>query len=183
MGIKISDLAASTDPPNTEDLLPIVQGGVTKRTTLGALFTQLLSFTPSGAGAVAKTVEDKERDIVSGKDFKNTDGTQVAGNGVQDDTTGIQRALDTVHAEGCGMLYYSAGTYLTGEIDWPGNGIALLAAGSGYAYNTSATPRTIFKAKAGTINVFDLVQTGTSEDRTNNILMGFLVDGNSIATN
>jgi len=134
------------------------------------------SFTQSGTGAVARTVQDKERDIVSVKDFG------AVGDGVTDDTAAIQAALNAVNTGGFGHLYAPAGTYLTGEIDWPGNNITLRGAGSAYVYNSNASPRTIFKAKAATTIVFDLTQTGDSEDRKGNHLVDFAVDGNSIAT-
>ena len=101
--------------------------------------------------------------------------------GVADSTAAIQAALDYVHANGLGEVTVPAGTYLTGEITWPGNNITLRGAGSAYSYNTANTPRTIFKAKAGTTTVFNLVQTGTSEDRKGNHLVDFSVDGNAIA--
>src|SRR6267142_4851590 len=68
MGTKISAMAASTNPPNTTDLLAIVQGGATKRTTLGALFTQLLSFTQSGTLQSLGTVAGKLSESVSVRD-------------------------------------------------------------------------------------------------------------------
>src|SRR3990172_7238208 len=143
----------------------------------------LLEFLQSGAGTVPRKVQDKERDIVSVKDFKNDNGNQVKGDGVEDETTGIVAALTEIQNNSRGGLYFPPGTYLTGEQTMPGNNIAIIGAGSGYAYNTSATPRTIFKAKAGTTNVWNLVVTGTAEDRTNCLLTGFQVDGNSIAAN
>src|SRR3990167_4640788 len=127
-----------------------------------AVGASLVGFAQSGTapthGFASRTVQAKEMDVVSLLDFKNSGGGAVTLDGVTDNTTGLQSALDWVHSQAKGALYTPAGTCLTGEIDWPGNGIALLGAGSGYAYNSNATPRTIFKAKAGTTKVFDLVQ-------------------------
>ena len=147
--------------------------------------SSLVGFIQSGTGAIARTIEARLRDLVSILDFipvaehaaiaAQTSATTL--------TTYIQAALDAVHTDKRGGLYVPAGLYNTGEINWPGNNIALVGAGSGYGYNSNDTVRTIFKAVAGTTHVFDLVQTGTSEDRKNNLLMGFQVDGNAIATN
>lgn len=100
--------------------------------------------------------------------------------GTTDMTDAIQAALDQ-HAQGGAAVYAPAGTYLTGQIDWPANNLTLRGEASGFAYNTSAATRTIFKAKAATTIVFDLVQTGVAEDRTGNHLSDFKIDGNSIA--
>lgn len=100
--------------------------------------------------------------------------------GTTDMTAAIQAALD-VAAQGGLAAYAPAGTYLTGNINWPANNLTLRGECSGFAYNTSAATRTIFKAKTATTIVFDLVQTGTAEDRTGNHLVDFKVDGNSIA--
>jgi len=105
----------------------------------------------------------------------------ATGDGTTDDTTALQASLDYVHASTIGGLYVPAGTYLTGKLEWPGNNITLRGAGSAYSYNTSATPRSILKAKAATTIVLDLVQTGTAEDRTGNHIVDIGVDGNSIA--
>lgn len=101
--------------------------------------------------------------------------------GTTDMTDAIQAALDVAH-NGAGAAYGLGATYLTGTIDWPGNNITLKGAGSAYSYNTSASPKTVFRAKAATGIIFDLAQTGTAEDRTGNHLCDFEVDGNSIAT-
>lgn len=100
--------------------------------------------------------------------------------GTTDMTTAIQAALDVAH-NGVGVVRALAQTYLTGQINWPGNNLSLIGEGSAYSYNTSAAPKTVFKAKAATSIVFDLVQTGLAEDRTGNHLADFDVDGNAIA--
>lgn len=100
--------------------------------------------------------------------------------GTTDMTTAVQAALDVAH-NGAGKAIGLAETYLIGTINWPGNNLTLQGAASAYSYNTSASPKTIFKAKAATTIVFDLVQTGAAEDRTGNYLADFDVNGNSIA--
>jgi hypothetical protein len=59
-----------------------------------------LSFTQSGTGAVARTVESKQEDFVSVKDFG------AVGDGVADDLTAIQAALTASK-----FVYFPAGSY------------------------------------------------------------------------
>jgi hypothetical protein len=64
-----------------------------------------IDFIAAGSGAVTRTVESKLRDIVSVADF----GT--VGNGVTDDTTAIQNAIDAVGGRGGGVVYFPPGVY------------------------------------------------------------------------
>lgn len=101
----------------------------------------------------------------------------AVGDGVTDDTVAIQNALNYANTSGIGEIYAPAGVYLTGEIAWPGNSIALRGESCGYTYNSSGTPRTTFKAKAGCGTVFNLIQTGQIGDRTANYICDIQVDG------
>jgi hypothetical protein len=72
-----------------------------------------VSFAASGSGAPSspstRTVAVKLGEaVLSVKDCKNADGSTVAGDGSQDDTTGIQLALDTGRP-----VYFPPGTYKT----------------------------------------------------------------------
>lgn len=51
-----------------DELVPIVQSGVTKQTTVDS-FGPAIPYTPAGTGAVATTVQSKLRETVSVKDF------------------------------------------------------------------------------------------------------------------
>lgn len=63
-----------------------------------------LSFTQSGTGAVARTVDSRLKDAVSVKDFG------AIGNNTADDTAAIQAAVTAVAAAG-GTVFFPAGTY------------------------------------------------------------------------
>jgi hypothetical protein len=62
-------------------------------------------FSQAGAGAIARTVESKLRDVVSVKDFG------AVGDGVTDDTTAIQAALDA-GGSNAWSLYFPKGVYI-----------------------------------------------------------------------
>ena len=107
----------------------------TTETTTGTSSTKLMTprrtklsiqsglwFTQTGTGATARTLPAKAKDIVSVKDFGAT------GDGVTNDTTYIQNAINT----GATLVFFPAGTYmidatgLTGYSDqtWRGDGFA-----------------------------------------------------------
>jgi hypothetical protein len=64
--------------------------------------SDLGAFTPSGAGGVQRTVENKLRDVVSVKDFG------AVGDGVADDTAAINAAIAASN-----VVFFPAGTYLS----------------------------------------------------------------------
>jgi hypothetical protein len=186
MPVKISQLPASTNPPNTADLLPIVQGGVTKQTTLGALFTQLLGFLPSGTaptyGWATRTAAAKMGDVVSIKDFKTSAGVAVAGDGIQDDYTGIQAALDWAKARNGATIWFPRGTYLcTAQLSLGGTqGIVFkgetsssqLTGGATITYNGTATP---FIYLGTPTAIAGLILDGVNIQYTNAAFTGTLV--------
>jgi hypothetical protein len=83
-----------------------------------------VTFLQAGTGAVPRSVQSKERDIVSVKDFG------AIGDGVNDDTAVIQAAVTSM-SEG-GILYFPPGKYrLTDEITIPPYGGLILQGGGG----------------------------------------------------
>lgn len=115
--VKISQLPAASQPLSGNELIPMVQDGVTVTTTVGATYSNpagasLVGYAPAGIGAVATTVQTKLRETVSVKDFG------AVGDGVANDTTAVDRAFTR-----CGItgqkLYVPAGTYLlSSTITW-----------------------------------------------------------------
>ncbi len=74
-------------------------------------------YVPAGTGAVESTVQTKLRESVSVKDFG------AVGDGVTDDTTAIQAAIDafpvdgTTKIGGC-TLFFPRGTYMVSTLTW-----------------------------------------------------------------
>jgi hypothetical protein len=142
---KISELPDSS-AANGNELIPVVQDGVTVRMVLSKIKDYLLSFfsapagasligyTPEGTGAVPTTVQTKLREIVSVKDFG------AVGNGVADDTAAIQAGINAVKAKvsgnsGGGILFFPAGKYrVTGTLTIDSSFITLMGEGTQSTY-------------------------------------------------
>lgn len=76
--------------------------------------SSLVGFLQSGTSAQARTVQAKQRDVVSVKDFG------AVGNGIADDTVAIQAAI-TATATTKFAVYFPAGTYrITSTLSWAG---------------------------------------------------------------
>jgi hypothetical protein len=101
----------------------------------------LVGFQQTGAGAVARTLQSKGRDVVSVRDFG------AVGDGVADDTAEIQAAINATPAYSVldlqGGIYVISAT-LTVPTDYIGiqNGRIIAAAGSQFEFMLSATGRT-----------------------------------------
>lgn len=116
--IKISQLPAASNPVSDGALVPIVDGGVTKKATVAQL-----------------------GEMVSVKAYGAT------GNGSTDDTAAIQAAIDYVYSSGGGTVYFPPGTYRVTSIvrNWT-SPITVNLKGSGKRssilkkFGTNATP-------------------------------------------
>lgn len=108
--VKISQLPTSSTPLTGAELVPIVQSGTTKQTTVDDFANETVkistAFLQAGTNAQARTPQSKLRESVSVKDFG------ALGNNSADDTVAIQRAIDAVYSSGGGTVYLPAGTYV-----------------------------------------------------------------------
>ena len=121
-----------------------------------------VTFTAAGAGAIPRSVQSKERDIVSVKDFG------AVGDGVTDDTNAIQNAITAVNANGGGILQLGAGTFLiTSTLNMASN-VQLVGSGIGV---------TIIKMDAASTSDNVIFGNGLSDVRIANLS----VDVNGIA--
>jgi hypothetical protein len=115
---KISQLTSATTPLTGAELVPVVQGGVTKQSTVNQ-FGAAVGYLPAGTGAVSTTVQAKLRESVSVFDFMTA--AQIA------DVQAGTRTLD------CATAINAANTYLasrpTGGTLWFPNGVYLTLSG------------------------------------------------------
>lgn len=103
--VKISQLPASTTPLAGTELVPIVQSGVTKQATVAGFTTAAAGYTPSGTGAVPRSVASKLQESVSVKDFG------AVGDGTTNDGPAINTAIAALSAAGGGVLFFPEGVY------------------------------------------------------------------------
>jgi hypothetical protein len=88
-----------------------------------------IGFEPAGTGAVARSAQDKMRDVVSVKDFG------AVGDGVTDDTAAITAALAASRA-----VYVPAGTYLVSQIAIDTENTQILTAGMSVTFKQVSVP-------------------------------------------
>jgi hypothetical protein len=100
-------LPDATSPVSPADVVPVVQGGVTKKASLNEL-----GFAPAGSG-ITRTIQSKLRDVVSALDY-GADNT-----GVADSTNAIQLALNENN-----IVFIPAGRYrINGTLNVPLGGV------------------------------------------------------------
>jgi hypothetical protein len=84
----------------------------------------LIGFIQSGAGAVLRTLQAKERERVSVKDYG------AVGDGVTNDTTAFQACRTYCLANSCDMVVPTPGIYvLTAGTNWAANGFRMIGLG------------------------------------------------------
>lgn len=131
----------------------------------------LVGFLPAGTGAVARTVQDKLREIVSVKDFG------AVGDGVTDDRAAIQACEDYLNARGGGTMLLPDGTYIIG-----GSGVSINGREYGLLLKSNVTWRgqskygATLKCKAGAD--IDLINTDRTAAQSNIGLYDLTLDGN-----
>lgn len=114
-----------------------------------------VNFTPAGSGAVNRTVQAKLRDTVSVKDFG------AVGDGVTDDSTAVQNAINTMTAGG--TLVFPFGTYkINTSILVPYSNITIIGNGS----TIDATTLAYNAAVRGSGAVFRFVSPNATNSRT-----------------
>ena len=111
--IKISQLPPATGALSSSDVVAAVQSGTTVKATVASF-----GYQPAGAGAVATTVQAKLRQTISVMDFGAT------GDGVTDDTTAIQNAINAGK-----RIYFPTGTYKFSKLQINHDGCILVGDG------------------------------------------------------
>lgn len=108
--------------------------------------SSLVGFLQSGAGAVARTVQNKLRDMVSVKDFG------AVGDGITDDTAAIQAAINASNS-----VYFPDGTYLvSAQIDLKADLMLQAETGAKILLQTGVTPYVLRGSATNNVTIRDL---------------------------
>lgn len=109
MSNKISAWTASTNPPGVADILPIVQSSANRRTTLGALFNQLLGYIPPGTGLSPVSFQTQVAKI----EFFESIAAMKAYSGPTTKTVAMVRGYYAAGDGGGGIYYYDSSSSAT----------------------------------------------------------------------
>ena len=194
MGTKISQLPAAATPTGAEEI-PLVQSSTTKKSTLASFATwiatlfptlaslaassgsSLVGFLQAGTGAVATTVQTKERQIVSVFDFMTAAqiADVIAGTQGQDVTTPINTAITAVNTYGSGTVYFPDGIYKTA------GAVQLLPLVSLAGINKlSASTATLQGAHLVATGAYNLINCAATSGETDFGLYDLTLDCNSV---
>jgi len=105
---------------------------VTDTQLAAAAGSSLIGFLQDGLNATARTLEKRLQDAISACDFG------AVGDGVNDDATALQAAIDEAFSRGGGIVTCPAGTYALGAIVIVKAGVALDLTGSTVQCKTEA---------------------------------------------
>lgn len=147
----------SIAPPSGTDNIEVV---TISTLAVGETDAALVSYQPAGTGAVERNVQNKLRDVVSVKDYG------ALGNGVNNDTSAFQSAIDAVNAAGGGTVVVPAGNYrIESTINMKSNVTVTCATGA--VIDGENDPSGDLVAFTGTLgSEFDFSATRTRGDTT-----------------
>jgi hypothetical protein len=99
----------------TSGSVSIATGGIVNSmvSNTAAIAATKLSFTQTGTGAVTETVQAKLEEMISVYDFGAT------GDGVTNDTTAVQNAINEASARGGGTVVFPSGTFACTQLNVP----------------------------------------------------------------
>lgn len=135
--------------------------------------SSLVGFIQAGAGAVARTVQSKLRDIINVRDF----GT--VGDGVADDTTAIQAAITAAAGK---ALYLPTGIYkISAALTITGNYTSIFGDGSSSKIITNNATTSIFVLGDGISEIRGITFKDFAIDSSVNKTDGYAIHGMMIA--
>jgi hypothetical protein len=138
---------------------------------IGATSADLVTYTPSGTSAVARSAASKFGEMVSVKDFG------AVGDGVADDRAEIQAAIDSLAATG-GTVLFPAGTYLVGRVDGTheNNGLKITASNISLVGQANAKLQR-FNTIATNATAYPILFIGTPDSNAASATQNVVVDG------
>lgn len=143
----------------------------------------LVGFLQAGTGAVARTLQAKEYDRVSVKDFG------AVGNGSTDDTAAINAAETAVNASGAGTLYFpDGGVYMVNNggltkrsnVNWEMGGSTVKALAQTFTAPTglvNATSASNFRIRDGIFDTSLMVTSGNVSSIALELCSSYAIEG------